>query len=56
MLKLLTYFYLFSPHISLGNWTVNNAVNLSKPIKVKNKIKIEYEQQPPTHFSEANNI
>jgi hypothetical protein len=33
----------FYSYDSLGNWTVNNAANLNKPNKVRNKIKIEYD-------------
>jgi hypothetical protein len=36
----------FYAYDSLGNWTVNNAVNLNKPNKVRNKVKIEYEKEP----------
>jgi 2-(3-amino-3-carboxypropyl)histidine synthase len=35
----------FYAYDSLGNWTVNNVVNLNKPNKVRNKVKIEYDNE-----------
>lgn len=36
----------FYAYDSLGNWTVNNPENRSKPVSsVKNKIKIEYDNE-----------